>query len=174
MNSYFYNIAWPYIKHDIIVAVQHFFDTLNMPNHVNCTSITLVPKVQNACEVKSFRPIYCCNVLHKIISKMLTSRMQNVIPKIVSGAQSGFIPSRQILDNVLLVSELIKGYGWKNVTPRFMVKIDLRKAYESVEWSFIQTMMNGLGFPHVFVSWFMKCITFVSYSILVNGNPTRP
>lgn len=72
-------------------------------------------------------------MLYKIIAKVLASRLQEVSPTVVSKAQSGFIPGRQILDNVLLASENNKGYGYKHLSPRCMIKIDLRKAYDSVE-----------------------------------------
>lgn len=103
---------------------------------VNCTSVTLLPKVNGVCTVQQFRPIACCNVIYKVISKVLTSKLQKVMCHLISPEQQVFIPGRQILDNILLASELIKGYGRKNMSPRCMVKIDLRMAYDSVEWPF--------------------------------------
>lgn len=66
---------------------------------------------------------------------------------IFDASQSGFIPGRQILDTVMLASKLVKGYGRRGITPRCCVKIDLRKAYDSIEWSFIESMMTELGVP---------------------------
>lgn len=57
---------------------------------MNCTAVTLVPKVANACKVKDFRPIVCCSVMYNIISKILTNRLQDVIGEVVCDAQSGF------------------------------------------------------------------------------------
>lgn len=99
----------------------------------NITSITLVLKVSNAYQVKDFRPISCCPVLYKIFAKILTSRLQKVMCDIVDLAQSSLIPGRQISDNVLLASSLIKGYTWAYVSSRCMLKIDMAKAYDSVE-----------------------------------------
>lgn len=77
-------------------------------------------------------------MLYKIIAKILANKMQKVIADVIDPAKSGFIPRRQLLDNVLLSSELIKGYGRKRLSPRCMVEIDLRNAYDFVEWSFLQ------------------------------------
>lgn len=103
-----------------------------MPNEINYTLITLVPKIANPTYVKDFKPIPCCSIIYKIIAKIITLR-QKVIGDVVDLAQAGCIPNRSIFDNILLATELIKGYSTKSVSPRCMVKTNLRKAYDSVE-----------------------------------------
>lgn len=104
-----------------------------MTHGVNHTVITLIPKVSNADRVKFFRPISCCTVLYKLVSKILTAKMKLAMDKIVHLSQFGFIPNIQLGDNVLLAFEIIKGYGRKYMSPRCMIKINMRKAYDSVE-----------------------------------------
>lgn len=173
-NSCFFKAAWDVIKEDIYNAVLGFFTTGKLMRSWNCTSITLVPKVQNPSYVKEYRPIACCSVLYKIISKILTNRLAGVVGKVVGENQSGFIPGRQIVDNIILATELIKNYTHKYISPRCTIKVDLKKAYDSLEWSFLEDMMVGLGFPLRFVGWVMECVTTVSYSILINGVPGKP
>lgn len=60
-----------------------FFDGNQFHNAINCTAVTIIPKIKNATYVKDYRPIACCTVLYKIISKILTSRLQKVIPSII-------------------------------------------------------------------------------------------
>uniref|UniRef100_A0A0V0I001 Putative ovule protein n=1 Tax=Solanum chacoense TaxID=4108 RepID=A0A0V0I001_SOLCH len=84
---------------------------------INCTSITLVPKIPNPSTVKEYRPIECCTVLYKIIAKVLTSRLQEVISSVIREAQSGFIPGRKIADNIILATELVKAYQRKHISP---------------------------------------------------------
>ncbi|XP_056695389.1 uncharacterized protein [Spinacia oleracea] len=100
--------------------------------------------------------------------------MQSVIGTVVSCSQSGFIPGRSISDNILLSCELVKCYSRKHISPRCMIKVDLKNAYDSLEWPFLKTMLSELGFPVKFVNWVMQCLYSVSYSILINGCPTKP
>ncbi|XP_056697358.1 uncharacterized protein [Spinacia oleracea] len=174
LNAVFFKKAWPVIKQDIYRAVKDVFVTNFMLPQYNCTSITLIPKVPNPTRVKEYRPIACCNVVYKIVSKILTTRMQGVIGQVVSECQSGFIPERQISDNILLATELTKGYTRAHLSPRCMLKIDLKKAYDSIEWPFLISVMDALGFPHRFVQWVYTCISTVSYSVLINGKPCTP
>lgn len=134
--------------------------------------MTLVPEVSNPTSVKDFRPIACCSVLYKIIAKILNARMQKVIGEVVNYAQSGFIPHRNISDNIILASELIKGYNQRHISPRCMIKVDLKKAYDSIEWSFLFTVLSELGFPSVFIKWIKSYVTTVSYTIMLNGKPS--
>ncbi|XP_021744067.1 uncharacterized protein LOC110710117 [Chenopodium quinoa] len=173
-NSYFFKRAWHIVKDDIYASVINFFNNGILPRQWNCTTITLVPKVLSASHVKDFRPIACCTVVYKLISKVITARLAAVIGEVIDDAQTGFIPGKHIGDNILLATELIKGYDHKFISPRCMVKVDLKKAYDSVEWGFLITVMQELGFPQRFFDWIWNCLTSVSYCILINGFPAPP
>ena len=145
-----------------------------MYSPINITSITLVPKITNASKPKDFRPISCCSVLYKINAKILTAILQIVVAHRVDPAQSGFIPGRQICDNILLATDFIRGYNWANASPRCMLRVDMAKAYDSVEWPFLKCVMQEMSFPSQFINWVMNCVATVSYSILINGFPSIP
>lgn len=81
---------------------------------------------------------------------------------------------RRIFDNIILSHELVKGYKRKQVSPRCMIKVGIKKAYNSVEWPFLQQMMEEMNFPQRFVGWVMKCLTSVIYRVRVNGEITSP
>ena len=83
--------------------------------------------------MKEQRPIACCTVVYNIISKVLTNRLHGVIQSIICDSQAGFIPRRKISDSILLAHEMVKAYTRKHLSPRSMLKIDLQKAYDSVE-----------------------------------------
>lgn len=89
-------------------------------------------------------------------------------------SQAGFIPGRYIADNILLATELLRGYSRSHVSPRCVIKVDIKKAYDSVEWPFLETMMIELGFPRQWVQWIMACVHSVSYSVQLNGIPSKP
>lgn len=80
--------------------------------------------------MKDFRPIACCTVLYKLISKVLANRLKAVLHSVVSDSQSAFVQGRMILDNVLLSQELLAGYTRKHTSPRCMIKVDIQKAYD--------------------------------------------
>lgn len=173
-NALFFKKAWHIIKPGIYEAILDFFDGKPLLKQWNCTSITLVPKVDSPSSVKDYRPIACCNVIYKLISKILTNRLAAVIGEVVDAAQAGFIPGKNIADNILLATELMKGYTHKYISPRCLIKVDLKKAYDSIEWCFVKKVLEELCFPKLFVEWVMECIQTVSYSILINGVPTKP
>lgn len=68
----------------------------------------------------------------------------------------------------------MKAYTRKNSSPRCMIKIDLTKAFDSVEWIFLEQVMIELGFPSKFQKWVLACMKTVTYSIIINGEPTEP
>ena len=74
-----------------------------MPREVNCSLIVLIPKISNPSTVNHFRPISLCNVIYKIISKLLTAKLRPHLDKIISSAQSAFIPNRWIAENQVIV-----------------------------------------------------------------------
>ncbi|XP_074278530.1 uncharacterized protein LOC141602115 [Silene latifolia] len=100
--------------------------------------------------VLQFRPITCCNTIYKCLSKVLCNRRRNILPDIVSPSQSAFIKGRDIVGNILISQDLIKLYKRKTCSPRVLIKLDLQKAYDFVEWSFAEGMLKTLGFHQDF------------------------
>lgn len=166
-NVYFFKKSWSIIGQEVTQAVQQFFVTGYLPRELNVALLTLLPKRENATSMREFRPIACCTVLYKVISKVLANRLKGVLDTIICGSQSAFVPGRLIFDNIII------SHG-KQVSPRCMVKVDIQKAYDSVEWPFVRQMMYELGFPYRFVQWVMECLTTVEYIINVNGEQTVP
>ena len=137
---------------------------------MNHSVITLVPKTCNASKVEEFRPIACCNVSYKVISKILAARLSVILPYLIDPAQAAFDQGRGMVENIYLVQEILFRYGWNRISPRCIMKIDLRKAYDTINWGFVKEVLMGLGFPNLFVEWIMQCISTTSYSISINGS----
>ncbi|KAK4381838.1 Transposon TX1 uncharacterized protein [Sesamum angolense] len=115
------------------------------------------------------QPISCCNIIYKIITKILVLRFRGVLDKIISPSQNAFVPGRSISDNVLLAQELFSGYNQSRLPPRCALKVDLRKAYDTVEWDFLMATLQLFGFPPKFIGWIEGCVTSPSFSLHLNG-----
>ncbi|XP_058782915.1 uncharacterized protein LOC131657547 [Vicia villosa] len=171
-GSYFFKSSWNIVKWDVIAAVQEFFVKGNLLKAFNSTIVTLIPKHENASEVKDFRPIAGCTTFYKIISKVLTNRLGMVLPEVIHKSQAAFLKGQVIQNHILLAFELMRGYSRKGGTPRSMIQVDLQKAYDMVDWNSLETVLNEIGLPSQFIKWIMLVTTTVSYRFNVNGEYT--
>ncbi|KAL5547845.1 hypothetical protein UlMin_003076 [Ulmus minor] len=160
MSAIFYQKFWPIIRDDITSACLGFTNGELPLGSINETIITLLPKIKNPTQISEFRPISLCNVLYKIISKMLANRMRRVMDIIISQEQSAFIPGRLIYDNAIIGFECLHAIKRRKSKKNYMaLKLDMAKAYDRVEWEFIQKIMNKLGFSDVWTGKIMACIS---------------
>ena len=112
-------------------------------------------------------------MIYKIISKVLANRLKPMLHSIISKTQSAFIVDRLITNNILIAFESLH-HMKTNCTGKkgFMaMKLDMCKAYDRVEWVFLEQILLKLGFQESWVDLIMECITTISYSILMNGEP---
>ncbi|GJW05389.1 RNA-directed DNA polymerase, eukaryota, reverse transcriptase zinc-binding domain protein [Tanacetum coccineum] len=165
----FFKKSWEVTGNDVCKAVREFFMANKMLGEVNATLITLVPKVQHPNKVSEYSPIACCNVMYKCISKIITNRITGCLDKLVSINQSAFVPGRLIQDNLLITQELLKGYNRKSGPARCALKIDIAKAYDTVDWNFLEQIMKNFGFHDKFIGWVMTCVSSAAFSICLNG-----
>ena len=147
-----------------------FFAGFPIPRGIATTLIVLVPKKENLSKWSEFRPIILCNVMNKIISKLLTARLAPILPLIVAPKQSGFIQGRLLSDNVLLAKELFHEI-WKGVvSPNMVLKLDMEKAYDRVQWPFLLKTVKMMGFSDRWVRFIENCISPCWFSVLINGS----
>jgi len=172
-SACFYQHNWATVHHEVCSVVLHFLNSGIMDARINRTHIALIPKNLSPVSVMDFRPISLCNVIYKLISKVLANRLKVVLPKIISPTQSAFIPGRLISDNILAAFETMHSMQTRmwGKTGYMGFKLDMSKAYDRVEWDFLETTMRRLGFDGKWVKLIMTCIRTVTYSVVVNGHP---
>ncbi|XP_043694348.1 uncharacterized protein LOC122645066 [Telopea speciosissima] len=142
---------------------------MNMPREVKLSLLTLVSKGDAPSTFNDYRPIAISSFIYRFIAKLLANRINKVMHKLVGVSQTAFMEGRHIEDNVLLCQELLYGYHSSKGMPRFSAKIDLQKAYDSVQWSFLVTLLLWLNFPPIFITWVSNCIINPSYVVSLNG-----
>ncbi|GFY92846.1 hypothetical protein Acr_08g0012420 [Actinidia rufa] len=169
-SSCFFKKAWGTVGRDFSEAILEFFSSGKILKQINHSALALIPKSKNADRVEDFRPIACCNVIYKVISKIMVSRLAPALLSIIDPAQAAFIQNRRMVDNIYLLQELLRQYGRKRSSPRCILNIDIRKAFDTVDWDFIHDMLQALNFPPVFISWTMTCISSTSFSLAYNGS----
>ncbi|KAJ0864233.1 putative RNA-directed DNA polymerase [Helianthus annuus] len=168
-TSAFFKKSWDVVGGEVTKAVLDFFSNGQILKQINHTILALVPKVETPNTVLDYRPISCCNVLYKCISKIITDRIKGGLGYLVNINQSAFVPGRKISDNILLTQELMHNYQVDRGPPRCALKIDIQKAYDTVSWSFLEEILIRFGFHQKMISWIMACVTTVSYSVSING-----
>nr|GFA97345.1 RNA-directed DNA polymerase, eukaryota, reverse transcriptase zinc-binding domain protein [Tanacetum cinerariifolium] len=133
----FFKDTWDMIGVDVIKAVKEFFTNGRLLKELNHTIIALIPKVNTPARVTDYRPISCCNVLFKCISKIIANRLKGSLKRLVSPNQSAFVPGRCISDNILLTQEIMHNYHLDRGVPRCAFKVYIQKAYDTVDWDFL-------------------------------------
>lgn len=131
----------------------------------------LFPKKQNPISFSDYKPISLCNVVYMLISKVLANRLKVVLPCIISPNQSAFLLGWLITDNILLAYETLYTMHtrmWSKVGI-MGIKLDMSKAYDRVEWVFLEAVMKKMSFLDRWIKLIMECVQLVTYAILING-----
>ena len=160
-------------SHDVTLAILSWLNSGILPEPINHTLITLIPKIANPEHMSEFRPISFCNVLYKIYSKVLANRLKKFLPSLITEHQSAFAKDRLISDNIMIAFETLHHMKHHNSGKHgYMAsKLDMSKAYDRVEWVYLETLLKKMGFCARWVALMMSCVKTVSYSIMVNGEP---
>jgi hypothetical protein len=167
LPALFYHNYWDIIGEDITNMALDILNNNGDPSSLNFTHICLIPKINIPSTPSDFRPIALCNVSLKIITKTLANRIKLILPTLISPNQSAFIQGRLISDNTLIASDIFNYLAHTNRKKGFIgIKTDMAKAYDRMEWNFIEATLTSMGFH-------MSMIHTISFSILINGLPSN-
>ncbi|MCH95507.1 LINE-1 reverse transcriptase like, partial [Trifolium medium] len=156
---------------DIMRFISEFPRNGKLTRGINSTFIALIPKVDSPQKLNDFRPISLVGSIYKILAKVLANRLQMVIGSVISEVQSAFIKDRQILDGILIANEVVDE-ARKYHKELLLFKVDFEKAYDSVDWSYLDTVMCKMSFSALWRKWIKECVSTATTSVLVNGSPT--
>lgn len=176
LNPAFFQQFWAMLGKEVFNCCKEWLQVGSFPAHINDTNVVLIPKKENVCNMKDLRPIALCNVLYKILAKVLANRLKLVLPGSISENQSAFVAGRNITDNVLVAFEIIHHMNRKSngSEGEIALKLDISKAYDSVDWVFLKERMLRMGFNNRWINWIMMCVTTVSYDFCFNGSYIGP
>ncbi|XP_019183645.1 PREDICTED: uncharacterized protein LOC109178466 [Ipomoea nil] len=181
LNPGFYQQFWEIVGGDVSGFITNALNSCVFPEGLNDTNIVLIPKKEMPETVADLRSIALSNVIYRVMAKMIANRMKTLMGGLISESQSAFIPGRLITDNILVAAEVghylkrkqCGRVGWS------ALKLDMSKAYDRMEWNFLEKMLTVMGFSEKWIKLIMLCVTTVNYTVMVNGiagghvKPTR-
>ena len=175
LHARFIQRFWLTVGDLVKTEVKKAFKECKIPEYLNRTNVVLIPKIAGPESLGNYRPISLCNTVYKTITKILVARIRPYLDKLVSPLQSAFVLGRRCVDNAIVVQEIIHTLSMKKGRVGYMaIKVDLEKAYDKTEWSFIREVLINANLPHNLISLIMRCVSLVSTSILFNGGNMEP
>jgi hypothetical protein len=120
----FFHHCWDLIKEEVWLAIRESRTSGQVLSALNATFLTLIPKEEHVTHPRQFKPISLCNVIYKIITKVIATRLKLILPFIISKEQAGYVEGRQIMDNVILANEVIHSLKMTKI-PGILIKLDL-------------------------------------------------
>ncbi|KAI3820444.1 hypothetical protein L1987_07991 [Smallanthus sonchifolius] len=170
-NFRFLKRCWPCFEQDFYRLFEEFFKEPHISLGCSSSFIALIAKVTDPTWPHEFRPVSLVGCISKAISKILVNRLKKVIGKLISDEQSGFLSGRSIMDGSLVLNELI---AWlkRSKSAGMILKVDMDKAFDSLNWSFLESVMSQMNFPLKWRKWIMACVSSASQSgTFIHGIP---
>lgn len=135
-NLNFFKAHWELHKRDVLKVFHDFYAHGKLVRGLNAAIIALIPKTENPNSIYDFRPVSLIGSIYKLISKILASRLQRVMPYIISENQFALTQGRKIADCILIANEVVHSME-KRVDGGFLVKLDFAKTYDNIDWVFL-------------------------------------
>ena len=165
----FFTISGPPLKAQSLRKSKISLFQKKMPAYLNQTLVILILKRIGPELLRHFQPISLCTIVYKIVSKIIVNKIRPFMKQLVSPLQAAFIPRRKGLDNMIIAQEILHSMEKKKGRSGVMVlKIDLEKAIDRLEWSFIREILIHFNFPSDLIAIIMDCISSSTVSILFN------
>lgn len=171
-NVDFFKACWKTIKQDILDVLEDSRRSKIVLKALNASFIALIPKQEKAMTSDRFKPIALCNVVYKIISKVIANRLKPLLLALDLEEQTRFVEGRQILNNIIQAHKIVHSLK-SNKQVGMIMLLDLAKDFDKLSWSYIRVVLRAYGFDHNRIKWVMALVSTVSFSILLNDSPSR-
>ncbi|XP_071713183.1 uncharacterized protein [Rutidosis leptorrhynchoides] len=166
-----WKLSW-LIKDDLRKAIEWSWSKGEISKGCNASFFSLILKRKDPVNLGDYRPISLIGSYYKIFSKILATRLQKVIHKVIGPEQCAFIKERYILDGIIIVNESYQELR-RQKRKGFLFKADFEKAFDTINWEYLLTIIRKMGFGVKWLSLIRACLNSTSISILVNGSPTH-
>ena len=165
----FYKIFWKDLSPLLISALNYSYDEGSLSITQRRGIIKLIPKKDAEPHlIKNWRPLTLLNCDYKIAAKAIANRIKSVIPKLINNDQTGFLKGRFIGENIRLIDNIMNYVSKKNI-PGLLLFIDFEKAFDSLEWSFIERTLQYFGFGSSLINWFQTFYKNIESCVQNNG-----
>jgi hypothetical protein len=167
----FFQACWKIIKLDVwdLVEDSHYFSDVLLS--LNATFLFLIPKGDKVEDPSKFRLISLCNVVYKIIMKVIVNHLKTLLPFLISQEQTGYVEGRQTLDGIILSHEVLHSLK-SSRSLGMLTKLDMSKAYDKLSWKYIHHTLRAFGFSPFRIKWVRSLTSNAFFSILANGSPS--
>lgn len=168
----FIKTYWMELKSEIFQIMLQFHDNCLNLSQFNEANIIMIPKTDAPRTTSDFCPTSVINLISKLITKVLSNRLRSKLPALISSRETTFVHGRQISENFVATRETLHHIAHTGKSAVF-IKIDFKKAFDSLEWEFLIRVMRARGFPERWIFW-MQAIWLTSSSrVCINGETSR-
>lgn len=143
-NFALFKACWEIVHPDVLRFIKEFHQDGIINKGLKNSFTTIIPKREGPSELSCYRPISLVGSIYKLLAKVLAERLKKALPEVIGDSQVAFIENRQILDGVLIANELI--HMRKERKPGLLFKIDMEKAYDCVDESFVGYLFEKMAF----------------------------
>jgi hypothetical protein len=171
-TSEFFIHFFDLVGEDLLQMVEDSRIRGKIHGSLNSTFLVLIPKENNSLSFSDYRPISLCNLIYKVISKVISNRIKPFLARCISAEQLGFLKGKRIQDAIGAAHECIHSIKQKNLKA-LVLKLDLKRAFDSIDWEFLRLTLHSVGFGYKFIQWILSCVTSANFAVLINGEPSR-
>jgi hypothetical protein len=170
-TSEFFIFFFDLVGEDLLQMVEDSRTRGKISGSLNATFLVLIPKKSDPLSFNDFRPISLCNLIYKIISKVISNRFKPILERCLSSEQHGFLKGRRIQEAIGAAHECLHSIKRKNLKALVM-KLDINKAFDCIDWAFLRLVLHAVGFGVKMINWIFACVTTANFAVIINGEAT--